>query len=140
MILVDDTPCSAAAPGNFLIPHDATPGQTSAQASVATLQDMNPLVTVASADGTPASFASTAANVAGYNLVLVVGQSADVVNQAEAACTEAGVPFLAACTRGFSGWAFANLGAHTYTTEASVEKEHAELSKPWRGRERETRT
>lgn len=117
--LVDDAPCSGRDPGNFLIPHDIDPSQTVAEASVATLQEMNPLVTVGAVPGSPSTYV-TEASVAGYNLVLLVGQPGHVVSHADSACTKAGVPFLAACCRGFSGWAFANLHSHDYIVEVRV--------------------
>lgn len=121
MTLVDDTPCSSGAHGNFLVPHDVDHSKTVAEASVATLQDMNPLVAVRAATGSATSFASAVPNVSGFNVVLLAGQTSNTIQQADIACAEAGVPFYAAACRGFSGWAFANLHDFEYIVEDKAE-------------------
>ena len=113
--LVDDTPCSESPPGNFLVPHDAK-DKTVAEACVATLHEMNPLVSVNAVPGTPATFV-TAATVSGYNIVILVGQSGAIVDAADVACRESNVPLIAACSRGLAGWAFANLHDHKFLVE-----------------------
>jgi molybdopterin/thiamine biosynthesis adenylyltransferase len=118
--LVDDTPSSAAAPGNFLVSHDAK-DKTVAEACVATLQEMNPLVSVNAVAGTPSTFV-TAATVSGYNIVILVGQSGAVVDAADVACRETNVPLIAACSRGLAGWAFANMHTHKYIIENKTEQ------------------
>ncbi|KAL4523103.1 hypothetical protein Ndes2526A_g07814 [Nannochloris sp. 'desiccata'] len=118
--LVDDTPCSASSPGNFLVPHDAK-DKTVAEACVATLQEMNPLVSVNAVAGTPGTFVSTA-TVSGYNIVILVGQSGAVVDAADVACRETNVPLIAACSRGLAGWAFANVHSHTYIKENKTDQ------------------
>lgn len=116
--LVDDALCSAAAPGNFLVAHD-TNAQTVAEACVATLNEMNPLVSVFASNESPASFL-TPKNVAGYNIAVLIGQSGEVVGAADKACQDTGVPLVAANSRGLAGWAFANLHTHDYIMEASL--------------------
>ena len=116
--LVDDTDCSAGASGNFLLPHDAK-DQTVAEACVATLREMNPLVSVAAINESPETFLN-ANKFAGYNIVVVIGQSGAGVDAADRACTETGVPLIAASNRGLAGWAFANLHTHDYVIEASL--------------------
>ncbi len=125
--LVDDTPCSAAAPGNFLVPHDAK-DQTVAEACVATLKEMNPLVSVIAAPGTAATHLADTAQAAGNNIVILVGQSGAAVADADAACTAAGVPFVAACSRGPAGWAFANLHTHEYIVEVRTIDRYGHLT------------
>jgi ubiquitin-like 1-activating enzyme E1 A len=118
--LVDDTPCSSTPPGNFLVPHDAK-DKTVAEACVATLQEMNPLVSLNAVAGTPATFV-TATTVSGYNMVILVGQCGSVVDAADVACRESNVPLLAACSRGLAGWVFANVHSHNYIIENKIEQ------------------
>jgi molybdopterin/thiamine biosynthesis adenylyltransferase len=118
--LVDDTPCSNTPLGNFLVPHDDK-DKTVAEACVSTLQEMNPLVSVNAVGGDPATFV-TAATVAGYNIVILIGQSGAVVETADAVCRETNVPLVAACSRGLGGWAFANLLHHKYIIETTTEQ------------------
>jgi len=118
--LVDDTPCSASPPGNFLVPHDAK-DKSVAEACVATLQEMNPLVSVNAVAGTPATFVTTA-TVPGYNIVILVGQSGAVVDAADLACSETNIPVIATCSRGLAGWAFANVHNHKYIIESIIDQ------------------
>ncbi len=83
---------------------------------MATLQEMNPFVKLASLPG-PVAEALTPDQLRQYNLVLLVGQPAYLVSRADRLCADAGVPFYAAACRGISGWAFANLHEHSYIVE-----------------------
>lgn len=87
-----------------------------AEASVKILQEMNPLVSVSALTGTPESIL-TKDGVSNYTVVLLVGQPANIIQQADVVCTEAGIPLYAAVSRGLFGWAFANLHKHQYNLE-----------------------
>jgi ubiquitin-like 1-activating enzyme E1 A len=89
-----------------------------AEASVAVLQEMNPLVKVSALPGTPQSFL-TPDRLENYSVLLLVGQSAHIVQQADKVCMAVGIPLYAAVSRGLYGWAFANLHTHTYTIDVS---------------------
>lgn len=78
---------------------------------------MNPLVKIDFIAASPASHASSVDNVADYQLVLLVGQSAHAVKEADNACSQANVPFMAACSGSLGGWGFANLHDYEYSTE-----------------------
>ncbi|GAB4814279.1 hypothetical protein N2152v2_001325 [Parachlorella kessleri] len=119
--LVDDTPCERRAPGNFLIPADAQPDQTVAEACAATLREMNPFVQLAALGG-PIAAALTQHQLKQHDLVLLCGQPAYLVSRADRLCTEAGVAFYAATCRGISGWAFANLHDYECIVETSKEQ------------------
>ena len=116
VVLVDDAPVGSHAPGNFLVHADAETDLTVAEASVATLQDMNPLVKVSSLPGAASTFV-TPDSLAGFNVLVLVGQPAGVIERADGACAEAGVAFYAAVSRGIFGWVFANLHQHSYAVE-----------------------
>jgi ubiquitin-like 1-activating enzyme E1 A len=116
--LVDDTPASQRAPGNFLVHADADPNVSVAEVCVETLRDMNPLVKVSWLPGAPYTFADSG-NLAEFNVVLLSGQAADVVDRTDQACAAAGVAFYAAVSRGIFGWVFANLHEHSFVVEAS---------------------
>jgi ubiquitin-like 1-activating enzyme E1 A len=120
--LVDGAPAAAAAPGNFLVARDAPAGQTVAEASAATLQEMNPLVSVAALPGSAADYAASPDRVRGYDVVLLTGAPAPVVAAADAACAAAGAAFFAAACRSAFGWAFANLHEHAYIFETKEEQ------------------
>lgn len=87
-----------------------------AEACVATLQEMNPFVKLASLGGSVAG-ALNRETLAQYDLVLLCGQPAGTVAAADRLCAEAGAAFYAAACRGISGWAFANLHQHSYVVE-----------------------
>lgn len=154
-------------------PLHPTPGgacYSMAQAAAATLQAMNPLVSVTAVPG-PASSCTAIDLVKGYDLVIVTGgrgngvadpqaepawcrgvqprctwgvpgapgdlctpqppplparhilphsavspagQPLDIMQQADAACRQAGAGFMAASARAFSSFLFVDLGTHTY--------------------------
>ncbi|KAL4450085.1 hypothetical protein ABPG77_010754 [Micractinium sp. CCAP 211/92] len=126
--LVDDTPCSARPPSNFLVPADAAAESTVAEACVATLQEMNPFVRVSALPGPlPAAFKPEALQQ--HDLLLVCGQPAGTVAAAAAACRQAGVPFYAGASRGIYGWAFADLQEHRYVEERKEEQADGSTSK-----------
>lgn len=83
---------------------------------MATLQEMNPFVKVAALPGTPAA-ALKAETLRQADVLLLCGQDASVVHQADALCREDGVAFFAGLCRGIFGWGFADLGEHRYTVE-----------------------
>lgn len=114
--LVDDTPCGDCASGNFLVPADVDPACTVAEASVATLREMNPLVKVEALAGSPSELL-TADSLQGFNVLLLVGQPAHMIDQADQACAAAGVAFYAACSRGIFGWVFSDLHDYNYAFE-----------------------
>ena len=89
-----------------------------AEASAATLREMNPFVQLAVLGG-PIAEALTQDRLKQHDLVLLCGQPAYLVSRADRLCTEAGVAFYAATCRGISGWAFANLHDHEYIVEVS---------------------
>ena len=89
-----------------------------AEACVATLQEMNPFVKVAALPGTPAA-ALAAETLRQCDLLLLCGQPADTIAQADALCREAGVAFYAGLCRGIFGWAFADLQDHKCVVEVS---------------------
>lgn len=88
-----------------------------AAACVAALREMNPFVSVAAAPGPPPAALVTQA-LAPYDLVLLCGQPAHAVAEADAVCSQAGVGLVAAACRGVGGWAFLNLHEHSYVVEA----------------------
>lgn len=90
-----------------------------AEASVSVLQEMNPLVKVSSLAGTPQSVL-TPETIKNHTVVLLIGQPAHIIQQADKVCAEVNVPFYAATSRAFFGWAFANLHEHQYRVEVSV--------------------
>ena len=93
------------------------PSQRSvAEASAATLAEMNPYVKVSVLPGTPVA-ALAPENLRQADLLLLCGQDASVIAQADALCREDGVAFFAGVCRGMFGWAFADLGEHTYVWE-----------------------
>ncbi|KAI7844210.1 hypothetical protein COHA_002344 [Chlorella ohadii] len=126
--LVDDTPCSLRPPSNFLVPADAPAGTTVAEASAATLAEMNPYVKVSVLPGTPVA-ALAPENLRQADLLLLCGQDASVIAQADALCREDGVAFFAGVCRGMFGWAFADLGEHTYVWEKVEERQDGSSSK-----------
>ena len=90
-----------------------------AEACVATLQEMNPFVKVAALPGTPAA-ALAAETLRQCDLLLLCGQPADVIAQADALCREDGVAFYAGVCRGIFGWAFADLQEHKFVVEVRL--------------------
>lgn len=90
-----------------------------AEACAATLAEMNPFVQLATLPG-PVAGALAPDRLSQFDLVLLTGQPAWVVDRADALCRAAGVPFYAAACRGISGWAFADLGQHEYVVEVSA--------------------
>ncbi|EFN54772.1 hypothetical protein CHLNCDRAFT_134704 [Chlorella variabilis] len=127
--LVDDTPCSRRPLSNFLIPGDAPADPiTVAEASVATLAEMNPFVKVAALPGPPSSV--LAADVLRqYDLLLLCGQPASSIAAADVLCREAGVAFYAGVCRGIFGWAFADLHQHRFVVEKKEEHKDGSTSK-----------
>ncbi|PSC72192.1 SUMO-activating enzyme subunit 1B-1 [Micractinium conductrix] len=121
--LCDDTPLADRPPSNFLIhAADAATGRTVAEACVATLQEMNPFVTVSALEGPPSAALAPEA-LAACDLLLLCGQPAGGVAAADAACRAAGKAFYAGDCRGVYGWAFADLAEHTFVQETKVEQE-----------------
>ena len=88
-----------------------------AEASAATLREMNPLVHVAArrAEDTGASPCPDAALLEGVDVAVLTGASAGRALAWDAACRAAGVAFYAAACRGSASHFFADLGEHTYT-------------------------
>lgn len=78
------------------------------------------MVSVRSEPGSTSTYV-TPHTVAPYNLVLLVGHSTDIVNAADVACSQANVPFMAASSRGYAGWAFSNLHEHIFVVETKEE-------------------
>ena len=83
---------------------------------MATLKEMNPLVSVTAVNGKPSSFLTTE-NVTNYNIAILIGQPGAVVHAVDTVCTEKGVAFIATSSRGFAGYAFANVHSHNYVVE-----------------------
>lgn len=83
---------------------------------MATLREMNPYVQVAALPGPPTA-ALEAGTLRTADLLLLCGQDASVIAQADALCREDGVAFFTGVCRGIFGWAFADLGEHRYTVE-----------------------
>lgn len=90
-----------------------------AEASAATLAEMNPYVKVSALPGTPVA-ALAPENLRQADLLLLCGQDASVIAQADALCREDGVALFAGVCRGMFGWAFADLGEHTYLWEVGL--------------------
>lgn len=86
-----------------------------AQASVKTLQEMNPLIKVSSVN-----ISLTTEHLKQYNIVLLFSGTLNDITSVEAACMTVNVPFFTACCTGIYGWAFANLHKYDY----DVEKKH----------------
>lgn len=78
---------------------------------------MNPHVRVEALAELPATIATSAARLADFHILVLCGQSAHVIHQADKACSIAGIGFFAANSRGICGWAFANLHEHKYILE-----------------------
>lgn len=111
--LMDDTPCSSADPGNFLLSADAKRNSSVAEVSAAALQEMNPLVKVSVQDGSVTT--QDLGFVASYQVVVLVDQSLQWQQAWDAACTSHGAAFYCASSRGTCAYFFANLHQHTYT-------------------------
>ena len=88
-----------------------------AEASAATLREMNPLVHVAArpAQGAGASPSPDAALLESVDVVVLTGTSAGPALAWDAACRAAGVAFFTAACHGSASHFFADLGEHTYT-------------------------
>ena len=88
-----------------------------AEASAATLREMNPLVHVAArrARGAGANPNPDAALLKGVDVAVLTGASASPALAWDAACRAAGVAFYAAACRGSASHFFADLGEHMYT-------------------------
>lgn len=90
-----------------------------AEASVATLQEMNPFVKVAALPGPPEAVLAPDV-LRQYDLLLLCDQPASRIAQADVMCREAGIAFYAGVCRGIFGWAFANLHQHRYMVEVGA--------------------
>lgn len=88
-----------------------------AEASAATLREMNPLVHVAArrARDAGASSSPDATLLEGVDVAVLTGASAGPALAWDAACRAAGVAFYAAACHGSASHFFADLGEHTYT-------------------------
>ncbi|KAL4857355.1 SUMO-activating enzyme subunit 1B-2 [Chlorella vulgaris] len=126
--LVDDTPCSRRSLSNFLVGSTTPDDTTVAEASVATLQEMNPFVKVAALPGPPEAVLAPDV-LRQYDLLLLCDQPASRIAQADVMCREAGVAFYAGVCRGIFGWAFANLHQHRYIVERQEEQPDGSTSK-----------
>ncbi|KAK9825166.1 hypothetical protein WJX81_000917 [Elliptochloris bilobata] len=126
LTLVDDTPSSAGAPYNFLVPADADPAQSVAEASAATLREMNPLVRVGARPGLGLgpNREPDAALLDSVDVAVLTGESAVPAMAWDAACRSAGVAFYAAATHGSASHFFADLREHTFTPtdQESIER------------------
>ena len=83
---------------------------------MATLREMNPFVQVSALAGSPAMALAPEA-LRQCDVLLLCGQPASVIAQADVLCREAGVKLFAGVCRGIFGWAFADLGQHRYVVE-----------------------
>ncbi|KAI3438249.1 hypothetical protein D9Q98_000686 [Chlorella vulgaris] len=126
--LVDDTPCSRRSLSNFLVGSTTPDDTTVAEASVATLQEMNPFVKVAALPGPPEAVLAPDV-LRQYDLLLLCDQPASRIAQADVMCREAGIAFYAGVCRGIFGWAFANLHQHRYMVERQEEQPDGSTSK-----------
>lgn len=88
-----------------------------AEASAATLREMNPLVHVAArrARDAGASHCPDAALLENVDVAVLTGASAGPALAWDTACRDAGVAFYAAACRGSASHFFADLREHTYT-------------------------
>ena len=120
LTLVDDSSCRDNLVNNFLACPRTTEKLDPLEACVNSLRDINPMVDISHHVCNPSSFISLE-NVEGSSLLILVGQSADAVNAADEICLKAGIPLIATCSSGFSGWAFANLHEHNYVVEIEEE-------------------
>lgn len=89
-----------------------------AQACATTLSEMNPLVDVCWRSGS-AQALSSSDDLTAFDAVLLSGTPLTfaMVRQVDAACSKRGVKLFVAECRGVTGWAFANLGEHSYVVE-----------------------
>lgn len=121
VVIMDDTPASAAPATNFLVPADTPRDSPVAEACVRTLQAMNPLVNVSRATGNLTAL--TAADLKAKCDILVMAAAgvalADVA-AANSLAHAAGVRFIAAAVRGPNSYAFVDLGRHTYTPKVQT--------------------
>ena len=84
---------------------------------MATLQEMNPLVSVTSLPGGPAS---TLPVLKDFDIVLLFNQPAGVAAEADELCRASGTPLFVAACRGIFGWAFADLQEHAHIVEVRL--------------------
>lgn len=128
IVLVDDRPLDKNDPTNFLVAEKVGPNITVAEASVASLKEMNPHIKISSLCRNVSRYI-TPKTVAGFHLVVLIGQPFHTVAQADAACKEAGVPFIAAGCHEQSGWVFSNLQNHHFDVESSKEQKNGTVLK-----------
>ncbi|CAL5222215.1 g4547 [Coccomyxa viridis] len=113
--LLDDTPCSPdAAPCNFLIPADFMASQSVAEASAATLREMNPLVRIEALPGGVAEQPDTDF-LSGFDVILLPQAPLSMQLAYDKACTEVNVAFFTAYSRGTVAYFFENLHVHEHT-------------------------
>mmetsp|Transcript_18272 Transcript_18272/g.47687 ORF Transcript_18272/g.47687 Transcript_18272/m.47687 type:complete len:316 (+) Transcript_18272:88-1035(+) len=115
--LMDDTPVAARKPGNFLVPADTDPASSVAEASAATLRDMNPLVAIGTVPGRPETLDS-AESLGFYNAIVLLEAPLSVQERWDSWAKEHGVAFYSACVLGPMGYLFADLGKHSYAPAA----------------------
>lgn len=102
-----------------------TAGCSLAEASAATLREMNPLVRVAARTGQPGAPPGPAL-LADVDVAVLTGAGPSLQLAWDAACRAAGVAFYAAACHGSAGYLFADLSKHTYapTVRASTTVYH----------------
>lgn len=118
--LMDDSPVSSRRHGNFLVPADTDPSSSVAEASAATLRDMNPLVAIKTHAGLPETFSSTD-DLADFDVIVLLEASLTVQERWDGWAKKHGVRFFSACVRGPMGYLFANLGEHMYSPATKPE-------------------
>mmetsp|Transcript_15887 Transcript_15887/g.34291 ORF Transcript_15887/g.34291 Transcript_15887/m.34291 type:complete len:313 (+) Transcript_15887:84-1022(+) len=110
--IADDTPCSSASFGNFLVAADSDPLHSVAEASVRTLQAMNPLIKVVSVPGSATQLPDSV--LQGADLVVASGLTFSEVSKLDERCTQLGRMLFTCSQRGPSSITFVNLQTHTY--------------------------
>ncbi|CAD7696785.1 unnamed protein product [Ostreobium quekettii] len=124
--LMDDTPCSSGALGNFLIPANVDGSMSVASASVVTLQEMNPLVNVRACPGLGWS-SELAEGFREYDVIVQSGGNLAERQQLDEWCSENGIKFFTASVHGTVGYLFANLQSHTFTLKEDKGKEASDM-------------
>eukprot|EP00798_Chlamydomonas_sp_ICE-L_P009754 gene9754-7629_t len=125
--IADDTPCSSAPFGNFLVAADADPSSSVAEASARTLQAMNPLVSVVSVPGSAKALAkecsspNEVSSLAPYDLILATDLTFTEALQLDAKCTEMGKKLFVSTVNGPISFTWVNLQKHTYTVKQSAD-------------------
>lgn len=110
--IIDHTPAKKM-PITFLSMHNAkvSGSGTAADVFAAGLQEMNPMIKVATLPGTSSEVPSSDV-IKDFHLVLSFGQHCGIYAQVNDVCRECGVKFMCTASRGGLVWGFADLLTH----------------------------